>query len=432
MRSVVNRSPYWKKCQSDSAESCWIELRASKFFSWISQAEEAVWRVLRKCGLKQQVTWEDAVAEARRIQETSDQKLSQILFEHLETTHQTIVSGDRAHCLKLLQELEWVTARQPAQDVGSMKPENCQHYTLASLDKIFPASESKFAWAVQSSSTKDGNLLQAKRSVQKEPEVLVDQLQTLARAVPKYSGTSWIESEQVREASPEALNHISAVLQELVRCHKDSAKQHLQKLSTLAYIPCQGSKGSEGFEGSEDGALLFSPKHAALQSVQSHQKLLPAFGIVHPCIQSCAWATGVQKKPHVEALVDAIPRFDLDLAVALCIELAEQADLHKEFEKHLNGLKVPTNSGKLLPVEKVYINDAMWKGTGDLQTLDDRISHDHGRKLGCKSVRERLKRECEHGAEDEDAFGQEADLVNQALFLHAARLYLVAPFPTSR
>ena len=384
-------------------------MRASSFSEvWVSQAKQAVWRVLQKCGLKQQITWEDAVAEARHIQKTSNQKLSHILFDHLETAYGKMGRGDQS--FKLLQELEWVTARRPAQDVGSMKRENSQCNTLASLKKIFPASESKFVWAVQSSLTKDGNLLQAMRSVREEPEVLVNQLQALACAAPKYSGSSsgffrsWLKSERVREASPDAFSHIRVVLQELVRRQKGSAKQHLQKLNTLAYIPCQGSK---------DGALLFSPRHAALQSAQSHQKLLPAFGVVHPDIQSCALAAGVPNKPDGEALVEAIPLFDLDLSIALCAELAEQADL-LEFKKHLKGLKVPTNTGRLLPVEKVYINDAMWKGTDDLQTLDDRISHDHGRKLGCKSVRERLKRECEHGAEDEDAFGQEADLVDQA------------------
>ena len=110
--------------------------------------------------------------------------------------------------------------------------------------------------------------------------------------------------------------------------------------------------------------------------------------------------------------MDAIPCFGKDLAIALCAELAEQADV-EGFARSLRRLKVPTNSKQFLPIEHVYINDAQWKGAGDVQTLDDRISHDHGQKLGCKSVRERLKKECEDGTEDEDAFGQEADLVDQ-------------------
>ena len=291
-------------------------------------------------------------------------------------------------------------------------------HTLKSLATVFPASESKFVWAVENTLDVDGNLLKAKRSVSNEPEVLVSQLEAIARAMPEYSdsrglgSSSWnqfvgcLRSPRVRVADLKVTHHIEdieVVLKELASRHKGTAEQLLKKLSDLAYVPCQ----SDG-----PTTLLFSPKHAACSSAQGPRKLLPAFGVALPQIQQLAWATGTPKWMHVEALVDAVPCFGKDLAIALCAELAEQADV-EGFARSLRRLKVPTNSKQFLPIEHVYINDAQWKGAGDVQTLGDRISHDHGQKLGCKSVRERLKKECEDGTEDEDAFGQEADLVDQ-------------------
>ena len=179
-------------------------------------------------------------------------------------------------------------------------------------------------------------------------------------------------------------------------------------------------------EPKQDPEHCSSDQNMLPTSAQGHQKLLPAFGVVHPLVHQFACATGAPNHPDAEALVDAIPCWDSELAVALCSELAEHPGFQAGFPEYLKRLKLPTNSGKFCPLETVYINDAQWKGAGGVQTLDDRISHDHGRKLGCKSVRERLKQECEDGAEDEDAFGQEADLVDQAGFVKAFPLEIHA------
>ena len=374
-----------------------------------------MWRALQRCGLKQQITWEDAVAEARHIKSTSNQKLSEMLFRHLEGVHSSM-TGHQSSCLAILQQLEWVVVHTAA-SAANMKPTECRDRKLASLTKVFPASESKFVWAVQSTVKMDGKVLKATRSVRREPEVLVSQLKAVAEAAPAYSNcdrSGWplnplrrMLQPAAREACPDALDHIRIVLEELVQRHKDSAKQLLQRLSSLAYVPCQGAKAGSG-------ALLFSPKYTAQTSAQGHQKLLPAFAVVHPLVLQFAWATGAPKQPDAEALVDTIPCCDSELAVALCSELAEHPDVQEGSPEYLKRLKLPTNNGKFCPLETVYVHDAQWKGDGFVQTLDDRISHDHGRKLGCKSVREKLKQECEDRAEDEDAFGQEADLVDQA------------------
>ncbi|CAE7666240.1 SACS [Symbiodinium sp. CCMP2592] len=354
---------------------------------WIP-AISGVWRVLRQCGLRQQITWEDALEEARHIENTSNQKLSKLLFKHLENSHVTM-EGNKQRCLLQLRALKWVAAHPCQSPASTWSPEQSRGSTSVALSDAFPASDFPLVWAVQTTLHSDmppPSLLQAGRSARKEPDVLVAQLEACARAVPELSGQSnagisgkmWslarkvFGSARVREAAPDAFRHIRVILSELY-----------------------------DLEG-----------HAARGSSQAFQTLLPAFGIVHPEAHRFAAAVGVPCQPDIAALVETIPRFGLDLAVCLCAELAEQA--HAEnFRDHLKGLSVPTNSQKFLPLERVYINDASWKGSDDLQTLDDRISHAHGRALGCKSVREKLKQECEAGADDEDGFGQEADLVDQ-------------------
>ena len=136
--------------------------------------------------------------------------------------------------------------------------------------------------------------------------------------------------------------------------------------------------------------------------------------IVHSDVRELAVQIGVEKRPGVS---NCIPRFGAEMAVVLCTELAGRLEKYKDdallYKAVLANLQVPTATGQFLPPREVYVNDAPWTRSGPVETLDERISHVHGRRLGCTSVRNKLAQECEDGSDEEDAFGQEADLVDQ-------------------
>ena len=208
--------------------------------------------------------------------------------------------------------------------------------------------------------------------------------------------------------------HITAPIKALYTDHKHVAKSLLKPLdlAVLPYLPCLPESGS--------GAILFRKEHAALESQEGHQFLLPVFGIVHPDAQELALQIGVETRPRVKSLVDSIPKFGAKMAVVLCTELAGRFEKFQDaadFTEELADLLVPTSTGQFLPPGEVFINDARWTRGGAIQTLDDAISAKHGRRLGCTSVRDKLAEECEDGIEEEDAFGQEADLVDQVMLI---------------
>lgn len=149
-----------RRCTADLSEALKLQFKCEEV--------TAVWKALRQCGLKQQITWEDAMAEARHIESTHNQKLSKILFGHLEAV--PAMAGDKSHCLKILHQLEWVVVHIPPSTANKKPTESGS--TLASLRNVFPAGESKFVWAVESTLNEDGALLKAGRSVQREPRFL--------------------------------------------------------------------------------------------------------------------------------------------------------------------------------------------------------------------------------------------------------------------
>ncbi|CAJ1439474.1 unnamed protein product, partial [Effrenium voratum] len=390
-----------------------------------------IWQALRSCGLKQQITWEDAVEEAKLIERESNQRLSELLFAHLEKAHQTMGAAPSS-ALAALRQRKWVLARRPveAQHAQHAEPEAQAARMLHSLSELFPASQFHLVWAVAPTVHPDlgtAALLVPGKSVGKAPEILVSQLDACARAAPYLSSKGL---SHPRLALGRCLKSILAVFEEIFRSHRAKATQLLRCLS-VAYLPCLAdSAGSAGAAGT--GAALFEPRSTALRSAQSHVALSPALGILYnqESVRGIGVAMGVPEWPAVEVLKEAIPSFRPQ-AVALCAELAAGLERLKPKERPAarKGLKVPTNSGKLLRVEDVYINDAPWS-KGKVETLDEKISSKDARLLGCTSVRDQLAKQCED-ANDEDAFGQEADLVDQIALLlkdYSGRSDVVAEF----
>ena len=155
-------------------------------FSSVFAKEPFVWEALRSCGLKKQITWEDAVDEAQHIADSCDHRLSKLLFKHLEQNHQKM-EGDKGECMKALQKLKWILAHPP-QSAGLELPEASRSAALRSLSDLFSASEFELVWAVESTLHTDlvksgvPTLLKARRSVKSEPAVLVSQLEACAKA----------------------------------------------------------------------------------------------------------------------------------------------------------------------------------------------------------------------------------------------------------
>lgn len=353
--------------------SKWIEEQFTK-----DQAKY-VWQALRSCGMKKEITWEDALEEAHHIHHSGDHNLSEILFKHLGQNHSAI-DGKKEECMGKLKGLKWVLAH-PHQDAACKSPHRSRGTTLKSLSEIFPVSEFDFVWAVESTLHTELDVpvpafLKACRSVKSEPTVLVCQLEACARAA---SGPDDMPTEQPFRTGlvpPEKLSHFTIPMKELYQNHKDSAARLLKPLRDLAFLPCMPKSGG--------GAILFQLEHAALESDQGHQKLLPVFGIVHSDVRELAVQIGVENRPGVSSLVDSIPRFGAAMAVVLCTELAARFEKYKDealYKAELANLQVPTSTGQFLPPRDVYVNDAPWTRSGPVETLDERISHVHGRRL---------------------------------------------------
>lgn len=85
-------------------------------FSKVFEAKY-VWQALRSCGMKKEITWEDALEEAEHISHSGDHNLSKILFKHLGQNY-SAMHGKKEECMDKLKGLKWVLAH-PHQDAAS-------------------------------------------------------------------------------------------------------------------------------------------------------------------------------------------------------------------------------------------------------------------------------------------------------------------------
>ena len=91
-------------------------------------------------------------------------------------------------------------------------------------------------------------------------------------------------------------------------------------------------------------------------------------------------------------------------ACALCEELAPQVSRSPEL-LDAHPAFVPTKSLKLLPAAEVFIDDAPWSRSEEVELLHSRISEEAGRSLGCTSLRAKLAERCEADQLESDGFG---------------------------
>ena len=205
---------------------------------------------------------------------------------------------------------------------------------------------------------------------------------------------------------PESLWHALRELFKAMVLHKNSIQEELQEVGFReACIPCLAAD-------SESSASLYTLPCVALKAKSSAEVLAPAVGLLHPDedMKQLAKVWNVAPKPANSVLANFSPHLGLEKAAAFCMELASWLSLSRR--EVFENLRVPTSSGRLLSPSEVYIDDAQWTSSRDLETVSSAISPKHARLLGCTSIRDKLAEECED-ATDEDGFGQEADLVDQ-------------------
>eukprot|EP00971_Amphidinium_carterae_P238921 4742596-Amphidinium_carterae.1 len=282
------------------------------------------------------------------------------------------------------------------------------------LEDVLPKSAHSVVWAVHPVICVDIEPalqeLQPHRSIELEPNLLLDQLRSL---VEKASATG-MEPPCISSAD---LEHFKAVFAAILKLLDKLPKlDEMESLSDLPFIPCQS------VDPAKWDVALFPPGRASFEAQHTHKALYPAIGLVMPgdsTIRKLAEAAGVGTAPKAEFLAQALCRQDvnnpdIDLAVALSLELAARV---RQKEELPDKVMIPSALGTMDMAEKVYIDDAAWK-QGEVAMLHPRISPGDGRLLGCTSAREQMAKECEamNDPMDEDetqAFGQEADLVAQ-------------------
>jgi hypothetical protein len=138
---------------------------------------EVVWKVLRLCGIKTQITWEDAIEEAKSVMQNVDFYRAGILFAHLDKHHSSL-RGNRSAALTWLQREAWVPSTGPSTDPSVQNASQ-----LLSLSKMFPVSSRNLVWAVAPSLFADSDPsmpeLKPRRNIGAEPAILVEQVCTV-------------------------------------------------------------------------------------------------------------------------------------------------------------------------------------------------------------------------------------------------------------
>eukprot|EP00439_Symbiodinium_sp_Y106_P031436 s6671_g3.t1 len=370
-----------------------------------------IWDALRYCGLKRQLTWKDAAVEAEVAAKSRNHSRAKLLFAYLEDSHGGMDKEEKQESLKVLQAAAWVPASAPQQP-GDRLLGRDPDMQMSSLSDLFPPTDLGVVWAVAPTlhaELPDPSLLRPRRLVKDEPSILIEQLKACSRAC--------LEMEIARAAPeqypcprrvPKSLWHPLRELFKAMVLHKNSIAEELKEVGLHeACIPCLAAD-------SESSAALYALPCVAFKAKSSPEVLAPAVGLVHPDedVKQLANVWDVASKPPASVLANFSLHLGVEKAAAFCTELASWLSRRTFFE----NLAVPTSSGRLLPPSEVFIDDAKWTRSRDVETVSSAISPEHARRLGCTSIRDKLAEECEDAA-DEDGFGQEADLVDQVKLL---------------
>ena len=333
-------------------------------FRLSARKEKMIWQALSQCGLKQQLTWDDALMEAKSIADAVSCDRAVLLFRHLEDNYQKFVErakASKALALEMLQRIAWVPAcmpQEPSLRESGERPE-CK---LQKLENLYPKTEQDLVWAVAPTLHRDlpdPKLLQAGKTVRSQPQTLILQLRKLASVCPHKRSRlrstlffseafamqawfSWAQSRGsqeccfkvwlsstcwhgllFRDTVPTPTGGSTVALE----THRETYEAHLraQGWERLADgVHGRRLLAMSGFRlrfmrVAVRSALHCFPDHAKRGSVS------PAVGIVHPAesIQLLAKKLEVPTTPDAHVLVQLIKSSSTEKAVVLCEELAK-------------------------------------------------------------------------------------------------------------
>ncbi|CAE7584340.1 Sacs, partial [Symbiodinium sp. CCMP2456] len=327
--------------------------------TFTAQEVEDIFHMLRRCGLKSQLTWEDVVLEAKDVASRKCLETSRALYKYL-SENSANISGDKGAALKQLPHIKWVEA--------AIREDPGRGDKAASMSLE----------------------VSAHRTVEEEPEVWIEQLIKLTGSAP-FSRHTLSQSDQSCKPQPIPLSRSSAgvvsteaptrlrvqfprVASEMLAKHMDTVFRALQHMdgSVLRGLgerlrawdvlwPCESTGDGECY--------LFPWMHTALDPKQNSSLLCPVAGKIRGrAAREVARILGAPKVPNPNVLLKFLPDVDMAKACSLCEELAQQASAGEEW---LCRALVPTKSGKVIPSRDVSIDDASGSSGGTGDTIKD-------------------------------------------------------------
>jgi len=352
---------------------------------------------LMRWGMKNMLTWEDAVKEAKYIAISNSKERSKELFWYIDE-YGDKMQGNKEESLKKLGDIPWalVCVAHTRVENGHLSEDLPEEVLkLMSLAKVLPAEHRRATWA-----TRDC-LSIAVFSTTSVLNSLCDILSAtdLAHQLCELSSGTNHDSHV-------PLIHFLAVFEAAARGGKNAELVSL--LVDEEWVPCGG--GAHGFSLFPANRVAFETKrdlHPALGRIRDE------FRNFHPllteaCIPQMHSLGSIMNCLHP----DRVTTLGVDLRVRLALELADRLqDDDFDDESTTGKIYVPVHpDGELFPSNTVFLDDITW----DIDThrlLHRDIGHESGRILGCHSIREQLTAECEVPSWEEEC-SQEEDLVD--------------------
>lgn len=387
---------------------------------------------LRACGLKNQITWQDAVLEAEHIADVGKQSVSDgcksadLLWKHIHNFRSAFGYGETI-AVEKLRRIAWIPGMLQDSNVYVDQPADLKRRgvrELLALDSAFPEKEFDVVWAVAPTLARgfESQLLKPGYTLEQQPERLVAQLDRLITAVESFisdSDDEALDSFSPPVVSAAALTHFKVVFDRLAKCQGLSRLlEPFRQQPRRPLLPCTGRR-----QGTST-AVLF-PSGCAATTAKNLEVEAVVGLVLHDFSEFATNYLQVPEYPPADLLIEKLSQLakaagavdgklspqNVKLARALTAELADRLSQFAEGEERPEGILVLTSSEYLRPVKDVYIDDAKWTRSTVLETLHPDLSSGYGRELGCTSVRDKLAQQCED--DDNESFGQDANLVDQ-------------------
>ena len=378
------------------------------------QQPPAVMRTARLWGIKGQLDWADALAEAQDVAARKDAANAKRLLEYLENFggDKSQLGGDKEAVLAKLNTVSFLPAV-----LASPSSPNHRKIELRAPGAVLAASEYSYVWAVQP--TAEAKFTFGLTHAKLETAHLVQQIQQLA------GGSHGSAAHVIKAATRLKRLHTTKD-----RLNSVEVERALKPLRDTAWLPVKTGKDlrsprevvqnwkhdlrSAFWQPASECEPLGSEflGAAGVDEALSDERLVGALASIHKSNASMA------ERAFASASA-VLSDQNEKLATNLMLELAELAMEDEEVSSRLRsgGYKQPslvvTRNKTLRANKDTFLDDAPWMkgGNADAEVLHGRVSNDLGRALGCSSVRDELARRCE---EDQSFdFGQHEKLADR-------------------